>query len=60
LSPDQARWELASSHSRLLEAIAGATAQGLDQAHYGDPALLSTHEDEHTIWIRRWRSEKGL
>jgi uncharacterized damage-inducible protein DinB len=60
LSLAQARWELASSRQRLLDAIAGATPRGLDPSLYGEAALNSGHEAEHAGWIRRWRREKGL
>jgi uncharacterized damage-inducible protein DinB len=59
LSLEQARWELATSRERLLEAIASATEAGLDGARYGEAGLRSTHEVEHTGWIKRWRSERG-
>ena len=59
LSLAQARWEIESSRERLLDAIA-ATTRGLDGALYGEAALRSTHEAQHTAWIRRWRSEKGI
>jgi uncharacterized damage-inducible protein DinB len=58
LSLDQVRWELATSRARLLDAIAAATPRGLDSSLYTDVALRSTHEAEHTGWIRRWRSER--
>src|SRR5947208_990526 len=35
LSLDQVRWELATSRQRLLDAIASATARGLDASLYG-------------------------
>jgi uncharacterized damage-inducible protein DinB len=60
LSLDQARWELATSRHRLLDAIASATERGLDALLYGDAPLRSTHEAEHTGWIRRWRHARGL
>jgi uncharacterized damage-inducible protein DinB len=60
LSIDQVRWELATSRARLLEAIVAATPRGLDPKRYGDTALVSTHEAEHTGWIRRWRTERGF
>lgn len=60
LSAAQARWELETSRQRLLDAIAAATPAGLDASRYGDPGLVSTHEVEHTGWIRRWRAERGL
>jgi hypothetical protein len=59
LSLAQARWELAASRQRLLDAIAAATERGLDASLYGEAALRSTHEEQHTGWIKRWRAEKG-
>ncbi len=58
-TPAQARWELATTRRRLLEAIAAVTARGLDGSLYGEAGLRSTHEGQHTEWIRRWRSERG-
>lgn len=60
ISLDQARWELDISRQRLLEAIASATAVGLDPTRYGEAGLRSEHEAEHTGWIRRWRGERGI
>lgn len=60
LSPQQARWEAESSHQRLLDAIAAATPRGLDASFYGEAALRSTHEAEHTTWIKRWRAERRI
>jgi uncharacterized damage-inducible protein DinB len=60
LSPAQARWELNASHEKLLEAISAATPRGLDGSLYAEAALRSTHEAEHTTWIRGWRAEQGL
>ena len=60
LSPDQAKWELATSRQRLLEAISSATARGLDASLYGEAGLLSSHEAQHAGWIKRWRREKGV
>lgn len=60
LSLDQVRWELATSGQRLLDAIASATPRGLDGSLYGEAGLRSTHEAEHTGWIRRWREERGI
>lgn len=59
-SPTQAKWELAASRQRLLEAIAGASTRGLDATLYGEAALVSTHEVQHAGWIRRWRTERGI
>src|SRR5437016_1232028 len=52
MSPGQARWELATSNQRLLDAISSATTRGLDASLYGEAALPSTHEAQHTAWIR--------
>lgn len=56
----QVRWELATTHQRLLDTIASATTRGLEGSHYGEAGLRSTHEAAHTAWIRRWRRERGL
>jgi uncharacterized damage-inducible protein DinB len=58
LSAEQAKWELATSRQRLLEAIASATPPGLDASLYGEAGLVSGHEAQHTVWIKRWRSEQ--
>ena len=60
LSLEQVRWELETSRQRLLEAIASATSQGLAPSLYGEAGLRSTHEAQHTVWIKRWRGEKGV
>ena len=60
LSLEQVRWELAASQQRLLDAIASATPRGLDGSRYGEAGLRSTHEAEHTGWIKRWRAERGI
>jgi uncharacterized damage-inducible protein DinB len=60
ISPDQARWELATSRQKLLEAIAAATPRGLEPSLYGEAGLRSGHEAQHTEWIKRWRGEKGV
>jgi hypothetical protein len=60
LSVEQARWELATSRQRLLDAISSATERGLDASLYGEAGLRSTHEAEHAGWIKRWRGEKGV
>jgi uncharacterized damage-inducible protein DinB len=57
LSLDQVRWELATSHRKLLDAIATATPRGLDASLYGEAGLRTSHEAQHTQWIRRWRGE---
>ena len=56
----QARWELAESRRRLLDALAAATPRGLDPSLYGEVGLRTTHEAAHAGWIRRWRKEKGI
>ena len=60
LSVEQAHWELETSRQRLLDAIASATPRGLDPSLYGEAGLSSTHETQHTAWIKRWREEKGV
>lgn len=60
LSLEQALWELEASHARLIDALGQATERGLEAARYGEAGLLSSHEAQHTGWIRRWRSERGL
>ena len=59
LSLEQVRWELATSHQRLLDALASATPRGLDGSRYGEAGLRSEHEAAHIGWIRRWRGEQG-
>jgi hypothetical protein len=59
LPPAQAKWELAISRERLREALSSATERGLDASLYGEAGLRSTHEAQHTEWIRRWRGERG-
>ncbi len=58
LSVAQVRWELHTSHQRLIDALSAATGRGLSASLYGEAALPSTHEAQHTAWISRWRSEK--
>jgi len=60
LSASQAKWELERSRKRLLDAISEATPRGLDASLYGSAGLVSSHEVEHTGWIKRWRAEKGI
>lgn len=60
MSAAQAVWELETTRSKLLDAIASATARGLDAALYGEAALVSTHEVEHAAWIRRWRAQRSV
>ena len=59
LSASQARWELDMSRQRLMDALGSATPRGLDPTLYGSSGLVSTHEQEHTGWIKRWRAERG-
>lgn len=56
LSLEQVRWELATSHQRLLDALASATDRAFDPSLYGEAAMPSTHEAQHTAWITRWRA----
>ena len=60
LPPEQAKWELAASRQRLLDAISNATERGLDASLYGEAGLLSEHQRLHTGWIKRWRRERGV
>jgi len=60
MSLDQARWELAVSRQRLLDALASATPRGFDASLYGEAGLRSSHESAHAGWIGRWRQEKGI
>ena len=60
LSLAQVRWELDTSHQRLLDALSAATERGLDASLYGEAALPSTHEAQHIAWITRWRSERAI
>lgn len=59
LSLEQVRWELTNSRQRFMAALKVATPRGLDGSLYGDAALVSGHEAEHTAWIARWRQEHG-
>lgn len=59
LSLGQVRWELASSHELLLEALAQATPTGLEGSRYGEAGLRSFHEAQHVEWIQRWRGEQS-
>jgi hypothetical protein len=60
LSLEQVEWELATSGQRLLDAIASATPRGMDPSLYGEAGLRTTHEANHTEWIKRWRRERGI
>jgi uncharacterized damage-inducible protein DinB len=60
LSVGQVMWELERTHERLLVAIRAATPRALDAALYGEAALRSTHDAQHTGWIRRWREDKRV
>ncbi len=59
ISVEQAQWELGRSRQRFMDALSAATERGLDGALYGEAGLRSTHEAQHTGWIRRWRGERG-
>jgi len=56
----QVRWELETSRKKLLNAISSATPRGLDASLYGEAGLRTSHEAQHSEWILRWRSEKGV
>lgn len=56
----QILWEFSTSHQRLIAAITAASERGLDSSLYGEASLHSTHEAEHTDWIRRWRAEQAI
>ncbi len=60
LTLEHVRWELATSRKRLLDAISAASERGLDASLYRESGLRSSHEAEHTCWIKRWRAEKGV
>jgi hypothetical protein len=60
LSPAQAKWGLAASRQRLVDAITAASERGLDRSRYGEAGLLSVHHALHAGWIRRWRSEQHI
>jgi uncharacterized damage-inducible protein DinB len=60
LSLEQVKWELTSSGQRLLDAISSTTPRGLDASLYGEAGLRTTHEANHTEWIKRWRKERGI
>ena len=55
----QARWEIASTHNRVLAALEAASPRGLDASLYGEAGLPSDHEAAHVSWIKRWRAERG-
>lgn len=59
LSLEQVLWEFERSHLRLLDAIILATPRAFEADHYGEAGLHSSHEAQHTTWIRRWRGERG-
>jgi uncharacterized damage-inducible protein DinB len=60
LSVEQVRWELETSRRWLYDAISAASERGLDGSLYGEAALRSGHEVQHTEWIRRWRAERAV
>ncbi len=53
----QVRREFDESKRRFLEALARATAEGLDASRYGEAGLVSHHEAEHAGWVREWVTE---
>lgn len=57
LTLEQVLWEMETSRTALLDAIAAAAPRGLDGSLYGEASLRSTHESQHAAWIRRWRGE---
>lgn len=59
LSVEQLRWELDSTHERLLDAIADANERGLESSHYGEAGLHSSHEAQHTEWLLAYRATLG-
>jgi hypothetical protein len=56
----QAMLEFQTSRQNLLDAIAGASARGLDEGLYGNAPLRSGHDQQHAEYIRNWRSQKGI
>jgi hypothetical protein len=60
LSVAQMKWEIATTHQRMLDAIAAASPRGLDGSLYGEAGLRSNHEAAHAGWIKRWRGERGI
>ncbi len=60
LTLEQVRWELERTHTRLIEAIAGASDRGLDATLYGEAGLQSGHATLHAGWIREWRQREGI
>ena len=60
LSVEQVKWELAATGQKLRDAIESAGERGLDGSLYGEAGLRSTHEAQHTEWIKRWRRERGV
>ena len=57
-SPAQVLWEIANTHEQLLAAIAEGSDLILHPERFSEAAMPSTHEAQHTGWIRRWRSER--
>lgn len=58
-SPAQVLWEIANTHEQLLAAIAEGSDLILEPDRFSEAAMPSTHEAQHTGWIRRWRSDRG-
>jgi hypothetical protein len=55
-----ARQDLLEAIDGFTDAHASANPRRLEASHYGASSVASTHEQEHTEWIRRWRSEEGF
>lgn len=59
LSLPQALWELEHSRRRLLDAIAAAPPEALDESRYGEASLRSNHDALHAEYIGNWRTVRG-
>lgn len=59
LSAAQVLWEIAETHRQLVAGIAEGSDLILDPGRFSEAAMPSTHEAQHTGWIRRWRGERG-
>jgi hypothetical protein len=59
LSLKQVMLEFETARQRVLEAVAAATPRGLDEGLYGEPALRTSHDQDHAEWIRAWRQGRG-
>ncbi|HLF79571.1 MAG TPA: DinB family protein [Dehalococcoidia bacterium] len=56
----QAMLEFQTSRQNLLDAIAAASARGLDDSLYGNAPLRSSHDQQHAEYIRNWRQQRGI